>query len=462
MRLTFVGGAGTVTGANFLLDDPPGRQTGLPAGQAGGAHKYLVDCGLLQGCAYCEPRNYDPFPYDPASIDALFVTHAHIDHIGRIPKLVRDGFRGVIYSTEATRDLAGAMLADTLNILTLEARAANRPVLYHRADIDAALSLWKSIPYGEVRELENGLSAELIDAGHILGSAMVRFRREARSILFSGDIGNHHAALLPEAAAPTEATYLVMESVYGDRSHDTSVPRRERLAHAIVAGADRGGTILIPAFSMERTQDLLFDLRELMEEGRIPRIPIFVDSPLAAAVTPIFERHRALMRRDVASRKGPLFSFPGLTVVHDHEASANIRHTPSPKVIIAGSGMSHGGRVVAHEAALLPQRENTLLMVGYQAAGSLGRLLEEGMKRVSIFGRDVRVHAHVERITGYSGHRDRNGLLEFVEPLTPTLEKVFVVMGEPGASLHLAQRLHDYLGVRAQVPERGEAVEIRL
>lgn len=455
MRLTFASGAGTVTGANFLLED-------LPAGQAGGAHKYLVDCGLLQGCAYCEPRNYEPFPYDPASVDALFVTHAHIDHIGRIPKLVRDGFRGAIYSTEATRDLAGAMLEDTLDILTLEARAANRPVLFHRADIDAALSLWKSIPYREVRELGNGLSAELIDAGHILGSAMVRFRRGARSILFSGDIGNHHAALLPEAVAPTEATYLVMESVYGNRSHDTSVPRREHLTRAVGEGVSRGGTILIPAFSMERTQDVLFDLRELMEEKRIPRTPIFVDSPLAAAVTEVFERHRGLMRPDIASRSGPLFSFAGLTVVHGHEASADIRHSSDPKIIIAGSGMSHGGRVVAHEAALLPHKENTLLMVGYQAAGSLGRILEEGMKRVSIHGREVKVRSHVERLSGYSGHRDQDGLLEFVEPLSRSLEKVFVVMGEPAASLHLAQRLHDYLGVAAQVPEKGEAVEIQL
>lgn len=448
MRLIFASGAATVTGANFLVED--------------GTHHYLVDCGLLQGCSYCEPRNYDPFPYNPAAIEALFVTHAHVDHTGKIPKLVRDGFRGVIYSTAATRDLARVMLPDTLELLSAEARELRRQPLFHKADIDAALSLWRTIAYGEAIQLSDGLSAEFLDAGHILGSAMVRFRRSGRSLLFSGDIGNHGAALIPEAAHPTDIDYLVMESVYGNRTHDRSIPRREQLARAVGEGVNRRGTILIPAFSMERTQDLLFDLRELMEESIIPRIPIFVDSPLAASVTEVFERYRNAMRPEVAQKKGPLFSFSGLSVVPDRESSAKIGQAPGPKIIIAGSGMSEGGRVVAHEAALLPHKENTLLLVGYQAAGSLGRLLEEGNKRVSIFGKDVRVRARVERITGYSGHRDREGLLEFVEPLARRLTKVFVVMGEPGASMHLAQRLHDYLGVTPHVPERGESADIGL
>ncbi len=448
MKLTFVSGAGTVTGANFLLED--------------GAEKYLVDCGLLQGCAYCEPHNYDPFPYDPASITALFVTHAHVDHIGRIPKLVRDGFRGTIYSTAATRDLATLMLADTLDILGMEARQSHRPPLFHRTDIDMALSLWKEIEYDKLIALHNNLLATFLDAGHILGSAMVRIARGKRSILFSGDIGNHHAALLPEADVVSDATYLVMESVYGNRSHDTSASRTERLLRAVKGGISRGGTILIPAFSMERTQDILFDLRTLIESKNLPPIPVYVDSPLAAAVTEVFEHHRTLLRPDIASRKGPLFSFPGLTIVGDNDKSHAIRTRGNPKIILAGSGMSQGGRVLSHEAALLPHQENSLVLVGYQAAGSLGRTLEEGAKRVSILGRDVRVKAHVERITGYSGHRDQHGLVEFVEPLTKSLERVFVVMGEPGASLHLAQRLHDYLGMNVHVPEKGGSVDIDL
>lgn len=448
MKLTFVGGAGTVTGAHFLLED--------------GNHRYAVDCGLLQGCAYCEPHNYEAFPYNPATLEVLLVTHAHIDHIGRIPKLVRDGFRGVIYSTPATRDLSEAMLEDAHGILLEEARRDHKPPLYQSVDIATAFSHWKTIGYHEEVALSDDLSVAFLDAGHIVGSAMVRFSRGSRSLLVTGDLGNEKSALLPPTEAVSDATYLVMESVYGNRTHDTSHTREARLTHAIAAGLSRGGAILIPAFSLERTQDILFDLRGLMEQGALPRTSVYVDSPLALRVTGIFERHRSAFRPDIAKVRGPLFSFPSLIISPDHESSARLREAENPKIIIAGSGMSHGGRVLAHEAALLPHKENTLLLVGYQAAGSLGRQLEEGVKRVSIFGRDVRVKAHVERITGYSGHRDVNGLTAFVEPMARRLQQAFVVMGEPGASLFLAQRLHDYLGVTARVPARGERVELTL
>lgn len=448
MKVTFVGGAGTVTGAHFFVED--------------GDHRYAVDCGLLQGGAYCEPRNYDPFPYDPATLEVLFVTHAHIDHIGRIPKLVQGGFRGTIYSTPATRDLAGAMLRDAYGILREEARAANRPPLYEARDITTALSLWNSLDYHKPLTLPNGLSVEFLNAGHILGSAMVRFSRQGRSLLFTGDLGNERSALLPPTERVLDATYLVIESVYGNRTHDARESREAGLARAVMEGISRGGAVLIPAFSLERTQDILFDLRTLMEKGSLPRIPVYVDSPLATAVTEIFEHHRALFRADIAAHNGPLFSFPLLTVSPDRGSSAGIRESKNPKIIIAGSGMSQGGRVLAHEAALLPHHENTVLLVGYQAAGSLGRHLEEGLKRVSIFRRNVRVKAHIERIHGYSGHMDVNGLVSFVEPFADKLEKAFVVMGEPGASLFLAQRLHDYLDVRASTPARGESVEVEL
>lgn len=451
--LTFAGGAGSVTGSEFLLELPRGSER----------IRVLVDCGLYQGSRFCEDENRAPFSYDPRSVGFLLVTHAHLDHIGRIPKLVREGFRGPIYSTPATRDLAELSLLDGVEIMREEARAAGLPPLYEVADVAEAVKLWRGVGYGAATGLPGGASFTLRNSGHILGSAMVEILAEGSRFLFTGDLGDP-TPLVPPADSVRDIAYLVMESVYGDRLHEDREERRELLRKAVAGAAERGGALLIPSFSLERTQLLLYELHALREAGRIPDLPVFLDSPLAIKTTTIYRAHRKSFPEAARRESGfhDLFSFPGLRMTERAEESFAIDRVPNPKIIIAGSGMSNGGRILRHEARYLPDPRSTLLLVGYQAPGSRGRLLLEGAREIEVDGETIPVRAAVASIRGYSAHRDSAGLLSFVEPLAPSLKKVFLAMGEPKAASFLAQRLRDYLGLEARVPERGERVELPL
>ncbi|MSR70905.1 MBL fold metallo-hydrolase [Candidatus Kaiserbacteria bacterium] len=447
--LYFYGGAGAVTGSNFLLD-------------TGGA-KFLIDCGLRQGME--EEKNWEPFQYNPADISHLLVTHAHLDHIGRIPRLVRQGFRGKIISTKATLALAAPMLADALAITTHSAERSGREPLYEDADISAALGLWSGISYHEKVALPDGVELELFDAGHILGSAMVQLSREGRSIVFTGDIGGGNSPLLPPTEAVGAPAYLVMESTYGDRARPEDAERRERLEDIIEDSVRRGGTLLIPAFSTERTQDLMYEIRTLMVEKRVPSVPVFLDSPLAEKITAAFvanpEYFSPAMRTRVEGGE-KIFDFPELHFVASTEASQNIHKTTGPKIILAGSGMSSGGRVLAHERVYLPDPDSTLLVVGYQAAGTLGRQLIEGAKNLKLHKESIPVRAKVATLYGYSAHRDGEGLLEFANKAGQKIEEIFAVHGEPAAAGFLVQRIRDYLGVKASAPEAGDRATINL
>lgn len=444
-QLTCYGGAGTVTGANFLLDT--------------GNKKILVDCGIHEREQICDPSNYGAFLYDPKTIDALFITHAHADHIGRVPKLVRDGFTGVIYSTPATKELSAIMFEDALNVMKQDMSARGCGVLYEDADVARALSLWKTHEYHEPFAAGDA-QAEFLDAGHILGSAMVKFTRHGRTIIFTGDLGNSPEPLLNDTESPEGAHYLVMESVYGDRVHEERSQRLLHLQQAIEETRKRKGVLLIPSFSLERTQILLFEIYKMAETGALPKIPVYLDSPLAIRVTEVFQRHARLMNPQAQGyfEKGAdPFDFPGLTLTAEMDESNRIHTSPNPKIIIAGAGMSHGGRIRRHEKRYLGDNNTTLLFVGYQAPGSLGRRIQEGEKRVEIDGEYITVRARIQTVTGYSGHKDRDGLLEFAGNAAHTLEKVFVTMGEPKSSLYLAQRLKDYLRLEAVVPEAGQS-----
>lgn len=447
-KITFCGGTGSVTGANFLLEV--------------NGKKILVDCGLTQGFKLADDINWDPFPYDSKEIDILFVTHAHVDHLGRIPKLIHEGFRGKIYSTEPTHALALPMLEDTAGILSKNTEL-NLDKIYNEENVKLALSLWQGFTYHEVIKITSDLEVSFLNAGHILGSAMVQFVYNGKKILFTGDLGNSPSMLLPDTEKVTDVDYLIMESVYGDRNHESRDDRRKFLEEIIEDNYKRKGTLIIPTFSLERSQELLFELNALVEGNRIPVMPIFLDSPLAIHLTEVFKQFRTYFNENAQQAMKSdkyLFDFPGLHSTLKSEESRMIGNVPNPKIVIAGSGMSTGGRVVHHERHYLPDLNNTLLLIGYQAVGSLGRLIQEGIKTVRINGEDVVVRSHIVTISGYSGHKDSDGLLSFVEDMQDIVKKVFVVMGEPKSSMFLVQKLRDNLGIDAFAPEQGSSVSL--
>ena len=388
-----------------------------------------------------------------------------MDHIGRVPALVRQGFKGVIYSTGATKELADVMLRDSIGIMEKEAEKEGKEPLYGATDVEQTLSLWKDIPYHAVTKIGGNFSFSFKDAGHILGSAIVELSRGDRKIAFTGDLGNSPAPLLRGTEPVVDADYMVMESVYGDRNHENKGERLEQLREIICSTIGKKGVLLIPAFSIERTQVLLHELKHLVEEGRIDKIPIFLDSPLAIAVTDIYrkqvENFNKGIQGEIASGE-EIFNFPELKFTKTTEESKSINYVDSPKVIIAGAGMSHGGRIQHHEARYLSDPTTTLLMVGFQVPGSLGRKLQDGLKEVYIHDKAVRVNARIETIRGYSAHKDSDGLIDFVEQGKDRFKKVFVAMGEPKASLFLVQRLRDFLDVDAVAPRQGESYEIEL
>jgi len=445
-KVTFYGGTGSVTGANFLLEIDGKR--------------ILIDCGLTQGENLEDSINWDPFPYDPKEIDILFVTHAHVDHLGRIPKLINEGFRGEIYSTEPTKALAGPMFEDTAGILGRN-EDLGLDKIYSAENIKLAVSLWQGFSYHQTIRITENLETTFLNAGHILGSAMVEFLYQGKKILFTGDLGNSPSPILPDTEKITDADYLIMESVYGDRNHESKDDRQKILEKTIEDNYKRKGTLIVPTFSLERSQELLFELNVLVENKRIPVMPIFLDSPLAIRLTEVFKQYKNYFNENAQKamvHDKYLFDFPGLRNTLKSKESQMINEVPDPKIVIAGSGMSTGGRIVHHERHYLPDPNNTLLLIGYQSVGTPGRLIQEGLKKIRIAGEEVDVRAQVVTILGYSGHKDSDGLLNFVQDMQDTVKKVFVVMGEPKSSMFLVQKLRDNLGIEAYAPERGDSV----
>jgi len=447
-KITFCSGTGSVTGANFLIEVD--------------GKKILVDCGLIQGVNFADNLNWDPFLYDPKKIDILFVTHVHEDHIGRIPKLIHEGFKGKIYSTIPSKSLAGPIFEDTINILS-KSKEYSLDKIYSEENIKKALSLWEGVEYHEKIKITENLEVSFLNAGHILGSAMIEFLYNKKKIVFTGDLGNSPSPILPDCERITDADYLIMESVYGDRNHESRYDRKDMLEDVIEANVKRKGTLMIPTFSLERTQELLFEINDLIEKGSIPLVPFFLDSPLAIRLTDIYRKFESYLNEEALNliRSGKdIFVFPGLQPTLEAAQSRTIQRMPNPKIIIAGSGMSAGGRIVHHEKQYLPDPNNTLLLTGYQSVGSPGRLIQEGIKTVHIYGEDVTVRARVVTIHGYSGHKDSTALLNFVEDTQETLRKVFVVMGEPKSSMFLVQKIRDNLGIEARMPEAEESVSL--
>lgn len=444
MEITFHGAAGQVTGSNYLLEAD--------------GHKILIDCGLHQGGNFAERQNFEPFPYNPADIEAVCVTHAHIDHIGLLPKLFKDGFRGTIYSTLATKDFAELMLIDSEHILDQEAVREGKPKLYDTTDIERMMKNWQGINYHQPIDIA-GFHVEFYDAGHILGSSIIRIEADGKTIVFSGDLGNTPAPIIQPTEKITSADYCLIESTYGDRLHEPSNTRKEVMEDAIEDTVKAGGVLMIPAFAMERTQELLFNLHELFESGRVPKVPVFIDSPLAIKLTAVYKKHEDYFNKNITKMEhagDDIFNFPGLRFTLTTEQSKEINNVPAPKIIMAGSGMSTAGRILHHEIRYLPDPKSTILFVGYQTQGSLGRRILEGAKLVKIFGEEVSVRCQIKEINSYSAHADQNQLLDWIKPMKASLKKAFVVHGEQSASEVLAGKIRDNLAISAVVPKQGE------
>lgn len=445
----FYGAVDAVTGSNFLF--------------AVNGKRIMIDCGLYQGDLFADDRNREPFAVDPASIDILLVTHAHIDHIGRIPKFVREGFKGVIYSTPPTKELTEIMLLDTTRILQHEAVQTGREPIYTERDVRDTMQLWEVNEYYHPFMLGEGLTCEFKDAGHILGSAMMFLTVSGTTMVFTGDLGNSPSPLLRDTDSIKGATYLLMESVYGDRNHEGREERQDVLKKLIVDSIARGGVLMIPAFSIERTQELLFELNDMVEHHNIPDVKIFLDSPMAIRATEVYRRsdkYFNLEARHIIKSGDDVFKFPRLYMTETKEESMKIWETKGPKIIIAGSGMVNGGRIVHHIKHYGPDANNAILLVGYQAAGTPGRKLVEGVRTIRLNGDDVKIHASVSQLHGYSGHKDMDRLVEFAAEGQETLKKVFVAIGEPKSAMFLAQRLRDYVGLDAVVPAPNTEVEL--
>jgi len=454
MKLTFCGGVGEATGANYMLETAAGNEQP--------ATRILIDCGLHQGSHYASRENFEPFPYDPKSIQAIFITHAHLDHIGRLPSLVKAGFEGKIFSSSATKDFAELMLLDSEHILYQEAEREHREPLYDSRDIHRVMALWHRLNYHQQMTV-GGFTVQIFDAGHILGSAFYKIEADGKAIVFSGDLGNLPALIIKPTETIDAADYCVIESTYGDRVHENVDRRRDQLERAVEDTMKGGGTLMIPTFALERTQEMLYHLHQLFEEGRIPRVPVFIDSPLAIKLTAIYKKYESLFNAEtqaIARSGDDIMNFPGLRLTLTTEQSKEINNVPPPKIVIAGSGMSNGGRILHHELRYLPDPKSAILFVGYQADGSLGRQILDGAQEVRIMGETVPVRCRVINIPGYSAHADQPHLLSWAGHMRKTLKKVFVVQGEQKSSEVLAAKIRDELAVNAEVPKVGESVDL--
>lgn len=456
-KITFCGGVSSVTGANFLVEIHKEK----------GTKRLLVDCGMEQGSDKAKVYNRSPFIFDPKEIDILLITHAHMDHIGLIPKLVKHGFKGVIYSTPETRDLSVYMLEDALKLITQEADHEKVEPIYEAIDVKNAFDMWKTIPYHKDFDLftELDVSVYLKDAGHILGSSMFEIRiplnNKLRRFLFTGDLGNNPTPIIKDTEPIGDVDYIVMESVYGDRNHEDRDTRFKKLQLAIEDIIQKRGVLLIPAFSLEKTQELIYEMNKMFEDRMVAEVPVYLDSPLASKLIPIYKKYITDYNTEAKNRKkkgDDILNFKNLRITQSAEESKALIHSRNPKIIMAGSGMSTGGRIQHHELNYLDDKNTILLFIGFQALGTLGREIYDGAKEVSIYNHKVKVNCEIRKIDGYSGHKDSDHLQEFVATANDSLKKVFVTMGETKSALFLVQRLRDYYGVDAVHPEQGESI----
>ena len=465
MKLSFFGANRQVTGSRYCVE-------------ANGS-KIMIDCGLYQERAFLD-RNWEACPIPVDELDALLLTHVHVDHCGLIPRLVQQGFQNDIYCTAPSVDLADIILRDAAHIQMEDAafkqkrhrkegRRGKHPEipLYTDRDAEAALLLFRAAPYEERVRINDTFSVTFHDAGHILGSAMLELivseNGQSRRLIFSGDIGQWDKPLVRDPTLFDEADYVIMESTYGDRDHPDDGDIETLLGDVINQAVSRGGTIIVPTFAVERAQELMYHMSRLVHLDRIPDIQVFLDSPMAVDVTKIFRKHRDCFDDETWARiesEQPPLRFEGLRLVRSVEDSKAINSVQMPCIIMATSGMCTAGRIKHHLKARIGRPENTVLFVGYQGRGTLGRQILEGKQEVRIHGRMHRVRARIEQIHGFSGHADRRALLRWVEHLKKPPKHVFLTHGEEESSEHLAQRIREEKGWSVSVPQYRDSVEL--
>jgi metallo-beta-lactamase family protein len=465
MKIQFLGAQRQVTGSRYFLE-----AQGL---------RLLVDCGMYQERAFL-PRNWEPSLIPVDKIDYILLTHAHLDHCGLIPKLVREGFKGTILATTATVDLAEIVLKDSAHVQAedilfkqkrhaREGRVGPYPLvpLYGPEDVEKAIKLFRPAAYDELVKLSDGVSVTFHDAGHILGSAMIELSighdGDARTVIFSGDIGEWDRPIIRDPSVFDHADYIVMESTYGDRDHEDVDKVEEQLCSVINETVRKGGNIVIPTFAIERAQELLYHFARLIRGNQIPHLMIFLDSPMAVDVTEVFRRHRECMDEEtlqLLDADRPSDRFAGLKLVRETSESKAINLIKGSCIIMAGSGMCNAGRIKHHLANNVARRESTILFVGYQAIGTLGRQLLDGMKKVRIHGVEHRVRARVTQIQGLSGHAGRSSLLKWVDHFSSAPRRLFITHGEEDAAMQLAEMIRTRRGWNVEVPHYRDECEL--
>ena len=453
MHLTFLGAAGSVTGSKYLLET--------------NGRRIMVDCGLFQGFKELRQRNWDPLPVSPRNIDVIVLTHAHLDHTGYLPLLARNGFAGKVICTTGTRDLCGILLPDSGHLQEQDAEFANRhgfsdhkPALplYTEADARKVLTQFDATTYNTPRDLGSGVSVTFHNAGHILGAATATVTTGSRTIVFTGDLGRPHDPILQPPDPIAETDYLLVESTYGDRKHDTRDPET-LLAEVINRTAGRGGTIVVPAFAVGRSQVLLYYIQRLKAASKIPDLPVYLDSPMAIDASEMLAAHCSELHLTAEQCR----AISGVAkATRSVDESKAIDRSKVPSIIVSASGMATGGRVLHHLKAFGGDRRNTILFSGFQAAGTRGRSLQEGVKAVRILGAEVGVRARVETLDGLSAHADQAELLDWLGRLEQPPSLCLVNHGEPQASARLRDRIDDELGWTAVVPRDGERVVVSL
>lgn len=450
-RLSVLGAAGTVTGSKYLIE-----HRGL---------RVLVDCGLFQGLKSLRLMNWAAAPFDPRSLDAVILTHAHLDHSGYLPALVRDGFAGPVWCTHATSELSGLLLPDSGHLQEEDAEYANRKgfskhhpalPLYTEDDARRALKRLRTVRFGEDLPLGRGATARLTHAGHILGAASVRLALDGASVLFSGDLGRYDDLLMRDPADPPAADTLVIESTYGDRLHAGDDPS-EALAAIVRRTVARGGTVLMPAFAVGRAQLLLHVIARLKARDAIPDVPVFLNSPMAIDTTELYRRFPKGHRLDESELEAMATV---ATLVRDVEASKALVRSRYPSIVISASGMLTGGRVLHHLKALGPDARNAIVLVGYQAAGTRGADLQAGRRTLRIHGADHEIRAEVATVHGLSAHGDADDLLRWARAMPAAPRRVLVTHGEPAAAQALAARLRDTLHWHVEVPAMGDTADL--